>query len=175
LSKEIEEAVAAASQVANGWLQGRDPSLSLRIERMASIKPTVAAFVHGGWKRKVGHWDWVRLFHKEVKWNDAWLFSLLRGQQPVALCLGSISIQEDHVAIEYLERRLDVPGVKGVPLAAAFQFAAAVAAVLELGQVRVNNPINDTLVDHYARTLHMTPVRQTPGGRVDYLYRNVKI
>ena len=88
----------------------------------------------GARRRKVSHWDWERKFYKRVRHRDAWIFDLRRGSQPMVLCLGTIAIREDHVTLENLERRAHAR-VKGVALAAAYQFALAVANVLGLAEV----------------------------------------
>lgn len=173
MKDEIVKALAAASQVVNDWLTTHHPLLSLELENTVTIKATVSCFVHGARRRKV-FWRWEDLYYRHVRHRKAWLFSLRRGEQPVALCLGTISISADHVALECLERRPYVHGVRGAVLAAAYRFALTVASALGLGQVRINTPLNDKLARFYARTLDMTAVRQTPGGRVNYLYRNVK-
>lgn len=84
----------------------------------------------------------------------------------MVLCMGTIAIREDHVTLEYLERRA-YARVKSVVLAAAYQFALAVANVLGLAEVRINAPISDKLAPYYARKLEMTPVRHPVDSRVN--------
>lgn len=173
VTQNISEALEAAKVVVNEWLGAAHPLIALHLESEASIRRSAGAFVRGARRRKVGWWNWEDLYWRKVRYKKAWLFSLRRGEQPVAMCLGTISIKADHVALEYLERRPYVHGVRGVPLNAAFRFALAVAGALGLSQVRINNPINAKLARFYARALDMTPVRQKPGGDVDYLFKNV--
>lgn len=170
----VSEALAAAIGVVNQWLQAQTLDLSLRLEGAATIKATVRQFVEGAPGRKVAEWDWESFFHKKVKHKrDAWLFSLRRGEQPVALCLGKIHIRDDHVALEYLERRSDADKVKGLPVQVGFAFAAAVANVLGLSEVRINQPFPE-LVSYYADALGMEPVRHKESGPVNYLFKKVK-
>jgi hypothetical protein len=170
----IDEALAAAVGVVNLWLQNRFPGLALGLEAGATIKGTVQQFVDASPGRIVSHWDWENFFHKQVKHKrNAWLFSVRRGGQPVALCLGKVHIRDDHVALEYLERRSDAVDVKGLPVQVGYAFAAAVANVLGLSEVRINQPFPE-LVTYYADALGMEPVRQKENGPVNYLLKKVK-
>jgi hypothetical protein len=171
----VGEALAAAVGVVNLLLEQQHPGLVLGLEAGSTIKGTVQQFVEGTAGRLVPHWDWENFFHKQVKHKrNAWLFALRLGAQPVALCLGTVHIGQDHVALEYLERRSDATDIKGVPLQVGFAFAAAVASVLGLSEVRINQPFSE-LVSYYAETLGMEPVRQKPGGPVNYLVKKVKL
>jgi hypothetical protein len=169
----IQEAIAAAAVVANEWLADRHPALTLVLVDTTTVKLTVERFVRGARRRKVTWWDWQNLFYKKVRGRSAWLFALRRGELPVALCLGTISVSKDHVALEYLERRPYVHGVRGAPLAVAFQFALALASGLGISEVRINSPLNDKLARYYERRLEMTPVRHGPKGDVQYLYKKL--
>lgn len=168
----VAEALAAASAVVNEWLAATHPKLALELVDAQTVKLIVERFRRGA-RTKVHWWDWQKKFHKKVKWKSAWLFALQRGDQPVALCLGSISIQAGHVAIEYLERRVYARGVKGVPLVAAYQFATAVANAMGISEVRINDPLNPALARYYERALGMTPVRQGQANEVKYLFKKV--
>lgn len=170
--RAISEALAAASAVVNEWLDAAHPMLALQLIDDLTVKSTVERFRRGA-RTKVHWWDWQKKFHKKVKWKNAWLFALQRGEQPVALCLGSISVRAGHVAIEYLERRVYARGVKGVPLVAAYQFATAVANALGISEVRINDPLNPALARHYEQALGMTPVRQGRANEVKYLFKKV--
>ena len=171
---DVAEALAAATGVVNEWLVAQQHAgVTLALADAQTIKDTVERFLRGARRRRVSHWDWERKFYRRVRHRDAWIFDLRQGSQPVVLCMGTIAIREDHVTLEYLERRA-YARVKGVALAAAYQFALAVANVLGLAEVRINDPINDKLARYYERKLEMTPVRHPVDGRVKYLYRRIQ-
>lgn len=172
----VERAIAIATSRVNDWLASEHPGLSVVLEDGTSIKDTVVQFLRGIPSRVVHWWDWITFFHKEVKHDrKAYLFSLRSvDDRPLSLCIGRIKVRQDHVALEYLERRADALEAKGATLQVAYLFMAQVAAVLELGEVRINKPINAKLVQVYTDAFDMTPVGQKPDGRVDYLVKKVK-
>lgn len=173
MSKEqIREALNAAAEVTNEWLRQNALGLRLELVDQATVKVTVERFTRGA-RRKVSHWNWETFYYKQVKGRPAWMFDLRRGDQPVVMCLGTVRISGDYVALEYLERR-KYARARGVALAASFQFALAVAGVMGLTQVRLNNPLNLKLARYYERELNMTPVRQAGSREVQFLYINVQ-
>lgn len=165
------EVLAAALGQSNVWLADvlQRPDLQLELVPQNAARSTVQAFqLLAGKGRKV-HWDWEDLYFRFARKPRGWMFSMvLRGTGPGALCQGMV--QDDHVSIDYLER---VAGeqLQGVVAATAFQFARAVALLLDLDEVRLKDPFPE-LVEHYEQVLGaMGPaaVRHPADGAVKYL------
>jgi hypothetical protein len=73
-------------------------------------------------------WDWEALFHKRVKREkSSWMFAVVVAGSYGAVCYGTISIDNDCVSLEYLERKLDVVVLKGIAAEIAIQYAEALA------------------------------------------------
>jgi hypothetical protein len=116
----------------------------------------------GGRHRKV-HWNWEDLFFARVRMKDAWMYAMVRGGRPRAMCYGRIEVGQGYVSLEYLERAPYARGIRGLTAPAAFQFARAVALLLDLDEVRLNEPFPQ-LVRYYERTLGA--VRHSAAGAV---------
>jgi hypothetical protein len=173
--EELETLVAAADE-ATRWLateMGR-ADLQLRLVDERTVKRDVEAFVarlHG--RRKVQHWDWLAMFHKKVKYRNAWMFVVdgRRGHVgPRAMCWGKIEVRAGgYVSIEYVERR-PYARMGGLTTVIAFRFAQVVAGALEVAEVRINEPFPE-LVPFYTAKLGVN--RHPPTGRVKYLFKKV--
>lgn len=169
---EIQEAIAAAVEVLNQWMAEELllPDLQIYLVTRSSIHETVARFEAQAIRRMV-HWDWQEIFFRKVRLKPAWMFELVQQGQPGALCFGQVNIKQDYASIEFLERLPGAEEVKGFVARIAFQFAATVAGVLNLPEVRLMSPHPD-LVDYYVSTLDLQ--RQPPQGEVEYLTRRLK-
>lgn len=88
-----------------------------------------------------------------------------------AVCYGTISIDNDCVSLEYLERKLDFVALKGIAAEIAIQYAEALAGYLELGEIRVCDP-DPALVEFYEQNFSMA--RQSVGNEVTYLSKKVE-
>jgi len=169
----LNEALGASLQVTNDWLVGLGKEgFVLTLEAASSVKATERDFIHGmSHRRKVNWWKWERKFHQNVKFGKGWFIALRKNGRPVMLCVGTICKARTYIAIDYLERRPYAHGVGGYALLTAYQFAAALAGVLGVGQVRINDPINKRVENYYAVRLQMN--RHPPHGKVQYLYRSL--
>jgi hypothetical protein len=117
-------------------------------------------------------WDWEELFHKRVKREkSSWMFAVVVAGSYGAVCYGTISIDNDCVSLEYLERKLDVVALKGIAAEIAIQYAEALAGYLELGEIRVCDP-DPALVEFYEQNFSLT--RQSVGNEVTYLFKKVQ-
>jgi hypothetical protein len=85
-----------------------------------------------------------------------------------AVCYGTISIEGNCVCIEYLERKLDAAALKGIAARIAMQYVEALAAYLELEEVRVCDP-DPVLIEFYEKNFGLT--RQSAGNEVTYLFK----
>jgi len=166
------EVLAAALDQTNTWLAlelGR-PDLQLQLVNQPTARPLVLDFERGGGRRRRVHWNWEDLYFSRVRYRDAWMYAMMRGGRPRALCYGRIVVGDGYVSLEYLERVPYARGLRGVTVSAAFQFARAVALLLDLDEVRLNEPFPQ-LVRYYMRTLGA--VRHPAAGAVKYLYCKV--
>lgn len=165
----------AAAAAVNQWLGeelGRS-DLRLRLVNEATVKSDVARFVAGARSRRVSHWDWERLFHRNVKHKKAWMFTIegTRGRTgPGAMCWGKIEVRSPgYVSIEYIERR-PYARLRGLTTVTAFQFVLIVAGVLGVDEVRIVDPFPQ-LIRFYTDRLGV--VRHPPTGQVQYLRKKV--
>lgn len=169
----VSEALAAALAATNEWLGEQQRGyLSMRLEDSGSIQEVLRSFkTRAPGVSRVYWWNWERKFHRHVKYGRGWFTSLRRDGRAVALCVGTICGRRSHVAIEYLERRRYAHGVKGYALLSSYQFMLVAARLLQVPEVRINQPVNEKLVQYYARTLTMT--RHPVSGPVQYLSRSL--
>lgn len=170
--KNKNEVLAAALDQTNLWLAetiGR-PDLQLQLVSQPMARRTAIDFEKMGGKRRKVHWNWEDLFFTHVRLKDAWMYAMVRGGRPRAMCFGRIEVGQGYVSLEYLERAPYARGIRGLTAPAAFQFARAVALLLDLDEVRLNNPFPQ-LVRYYERTLG--GVRQPTDGAVKYIYVKV--
>jgi hypothetical protein len=161
--KNKSEVLAAALDQTNLWLAEtlERPDLHLELVSQATARRTVLDFERGAGRHRKVHWNWEDLFFTHVRYKDAWMYAMVRGGLPRAMCFGRIEIVGGHVAL----------GLRGVTALAAFQFARAVALLFDLDEVRLNDPFPQ-LVRYYERTLNA--VRHPAAGPVKYLYVKVK-
>lgn len=160
--------LAAALDQTNLWLSGTlgRPDLQLQLVSASNARAMALDFERAGGKRRKVHWNWEDLYFSRVRFKDAWMYAMVRGGRPRALCFGRIEVGHGYVSLEYLERAPYARGLRGLAAPAAFQFARAVALLLDLDEVRLNNPFPQ-LVRYYERTLGL--VRHPPSGPVKYL------
>jgi len=165
--------LALALAETNNWFAStaQRPDLTLNLMDAASAGPVARAFVAGIERHRQVEWDWSALFHRRVKHQDAWMFAIVCRGRPRAMCYGKIEVRHGFVAIEYLERRPYTRGLRGLTAPAAFQFAKTVAVLLNIQEVRLNQPFPQ-LVRYYIRTLGVS--RHPPVGGVQYLLAMVK-
>ena len=133
------EVLAAALDQTNTWLAqtlGR-PELQLQLISQPIARVTALQFERGGGLRRKVHWNWEELFFSKVRHQDAWIYAMARAGRPRALCCGRIQIKGGHVSLEYLERTPYARGIRGLTAPTAFQFARAVALLLDLAEVRL--------------------------------------
>ena len=168
---EIKEAVVATVDQLNMWLLSELELTDLRVQLVtrSSVRSTVQKFTAQAHARLVD-WDWEKIFFRKVRLKPAWMFELVQLDNPGALCFGQVNIKEDYASIEFLERQTGFDSLKGLVAQIAFQFAATVARLLGLPEVRLMNPHPD-LVNYYESTLCLT--RHLLLGEVQYLSRRL--
>jgi len=160
--------------VLNDSLKADNPDLDLRLD-----------LVDGPLAKKLGNifsatdlvrqvdWDWQSIYHKWVKREKfAWMFALSSSKTYGALCYGTVSIHDECVSIEYLERKLDVTSLKGLTAHIAVQYAELLAVYLRLGEVRISDP-DPELIAFYERNFGLT--RQSEHVEVEYLFKKVPL
>jgi hypothetical protein len=168
------EVLAAALDQTNAWLAqtlGR-PDLQLQLISQPIARATAMQFERGGGLRRKVHWNWEDIFFSRVRHQDAWMYAMVRAGRPRAMCYGRIQIRGGHVSLEYLERTPCARGIRGLTAPTAFQFARAVALLLDLTEVRLNEPFPH-LVQYYERVLEGA-IRHPAVGPVKYLTVKVK-
>lgn len=165
------EVLAAALGQTNAWLSDvlLRPDLQLELVPQHTARSTAEEFQKNAGQNRRVHWNWEELFFRFARTPRGWMFAMvLRGTGTGALCQGMV--QDDYVSIDYLERA-DDDKLQGVVTLTAFQFARAVALLLDLDEVRLKEPFPE-LVEHYEQVLgSMGPpvVRHPPDGSVKYL------
>lgn len=172
--KNKNEIFAAAIQVTNDWLsttQSGDLEIQLLSDNTTVARVTKQFISHCKHRRKVD-WDWSTVYHKRIKYQDAWMFALVRRGTPGALCCGRIAIVDRYVSVERLERTPYRRGLRGLVVPTTFQFARAVALLLDLHEVRIEQPFPQ-LVRHYEKVLR--GIRQPATGEVKYISVQVKL
>jgi hypothetical protein len=170
MNPKTSETLAAALEATNRWFaeDRKRPDLTLQLVDKTTAKSIARDFeAMGGKHRKVKHWDWEDLYFRKVRYKDAWLYALVRRGRPRCLCYGRIEIKDRYVSLEYLERAPYARGIRGLATSTAFQFARTIAVLLDLPEVRINDPFPQ-LVRFYERTLGL--VRHPLEGPVKYLY-----
>ena len=171
----LDRALATSAIAIQEWIDEVYPTSQVTFSLLtpSSARGTVRAFLAATRNRRKVTWDWERIFHKKVKFTSgAWMFALRRRDLPVTLCYGRIQVADSYVSIDYLERCRFLHGVKGKPLAVAFQFAVLLAGELDIEFVRINEPLNRRLATFYQRELGMS--RHPAKGEVQYLSKRVK-
>lgn len=171
--QSLKAACFATLAVMNEQLAHEFPDPVLQLDMVdAQLAKKLGKVFHPYDPDRMVSWDWEKLFHKRVKHEKAaWMFAVSVGGGFGAVCYGTISIDGDCVSIEYLERKLDVPALKGVAARIAMQYAEALAAYLELKDVRVCDP-DPALVEFYEENFDLT--RQSEGNEVTYLFKKVQ-
>lgn len=171
--QSLKEACFATLAVMNERLASEFPDPVLRLDMVdAALARQLGQVFHPQDPERWVNWDWETLFHKRVKREKAaWMFAVSAGGDYGAVCYGSISIDGDHVSIEYLERKLDVGALKGIAARIAVQYAEALAAYLELGEVRLCDP-DPALVEFYEQNFGLA--RHSDGGDVTYLFKKAQ-
>lgn len=170
MNPQTPQILAAALEQTNKWFKEElnRPDLSLQLVDKATAPRVTSDFMFmGGKRRKVAHWDWEDIYFRKVRYKDAWLYALVRRGRPRAMCYGRIAIKEGYVSLEYLERAPYARGVRGLVTSTAFQFARTIAVLLDLTEVRVNDPFPQ-LVRFYEQTLGLQ--RHPAEGPVKWLY-----
>ena len=128
------EVLAAALDQTNTWLAqtlGR-PDLQLQLISQPIARATAMQFERGGGLRRKVHWNWEEIFFSRVRHQDAWMYAMVRAGRPRAMCYGRIQVKGAYVSLEYLERAPNARGIRGFTAPTAFQFARAVALLLDL-------------------------------------------
>lgn len=168
--QSLKEACFATLAVMNEQLAVEFPDPALQLEMVdAPLARQLGQVFHPDDLERWVSWDWETLFHKRVKREKAaWMVAVSVGGDYGAVCYGTISIDDDCVCIEYLERKLDVAALKGIAARIAMQYVEALAAYLELGEVRVCDP-DPVLVEFYEQNFGLT--RQSEGNQVTYLFK----
>jgi hypothetical protein len=170
-----KEVLAAALDQTNLWLKGQEHPFYLVLpEGMTEAKKLIKDLQRADNQRRV-HWDWEHLYSREVRLKPAWMYAMVRekpGAMHVrAMCCGRIEVKDRYVSIEYLERVGSDPELKGLTALTAFQFARTVALLLDIDEVRLNDPFPE-LVPYYEQTLGV--VRHPQEGSQQYLYIKVQ-
>jgi hypothetical protein len=163
------EVLAAALDQTNTWLAqtlGRS-DLQLQLISQPIARTAALQFERGGGRRRKVHWNWEELFFSKVRHQDAWMYAMVRAGRPRAMCYGRIQVKGGHVSLDYLERTPYARGIRGLTAPTAFQFARAVALLLDLTEVRLNEPFPH-LVHYYEKVLGEA-VRHPAVGPVKYL------
>lgn len=163
------EVLAAALDQTNTWLAnelGR-PDLQLQLVSQPVARRIALQFERAGGRRRKVQWNWEELFFSRVRHQDAWMYTMVRSGLPRAMCYGRIQVKGGHVSLEYLERAPYARGLRGVTAPTAFQFARAVALLLDLTEVRLNEPFPQ-LVRYYERIMEGA-IRHPTSGAVKYL------
>lgn len=170
---DVKEACFATLTAMNERLAVEFPNLALLLEVVdTSLARQLGKIFHPQDPERWVDWDWEALFHKRVKREKtAWMFAVSVDGDYGAVCYGTLSIEGDCVSIKYLERRLEVEALKGIAAAIAIQYAEALAAYLELGEVRVCDP-DPALVEFYEQNFGL--IRQSDGSEVTYLFKKVQ-
>lgn len=171
--QSLKEACFATLAVMNEQLAAEFPDPAVQLEMVdAPLARQLGQIFHPQDLERWVNWDWETLFHKRVKREKAaWMFAVSVGGDYGAVCYGTISIDGDCVCIEYLERKLDVAALKGIAARIAMQYVEALAAYLELKEVRVCDP-DPALVEFYEENFDLT--RQSEGNEVTYLFKKVQ-
>lgn len=169
----LNEAYLATLTAMNERLASEFPDLALQLEMVdAPLARKLGRIFHPQDAERQVEWDWEALFHKRVKREkSAWMFAVSAVGAYGAVCYGTISIDGDCVSIEYLERKLDVVALKGIVAEIAIQYAEALAAYLELEEIRVCDP-DPALLDFYEQNFGL--IRQSEDGEVTYLFKKAK-
>jgi len=172
--QSLKEACIATQVVMNEQLAIEFPDPILRLELVdAPLAKKLGQIFQPHSPDRWVNWDWESLFHKRVKREKAaWMFALSVGGDYGAVCYGTISIATDCVSIEYLERKLDVPALKGVAARVAMQYVEALASYLELTEVRVCDP-DPALIEFYETNFGLT--RQSDGYEVTFLVKKARL
>lgn len=163
------EVLAAALDQTNTWLAqtlGR-PDLQLQLISQPIARASAMQFERGGGLGRKVHWNWEEIFFSRVRHQDAWMYAMVRAGRPRAMCYGRIQVKGAYVSLEYLERAPYARGIRGFTAPTAFQFARAVALLLDLTEVRLNEPFPH-LVQYYERVLEGA-IRHPAAGPVKYL------
>jgi hypothetical protein len=173
---EVQVLAAAAAQTTQ-WLAGTmwRADLRLRLVNEDSIKRDSQVFVSRmSHRRKVAHWDWVKLFHSKVKYRRAWMFAIESSRGcpgPRAMCWGKLEVHAPgYVSIEYIERR-PFARLSGLTAVTAVQFIMIVADAMGLDEARLTKPF-PKLVPFYMTNLGMS--RHPATGEVEYLFKKVR-
>lgn len=163
------EVLAAALDQTNTWLAQtlRRPDLQLQLISQPVARSTAMQFERGGGVRRKVQWNWEEIFFSRVRHQDAWMYAMVRAGRPRAMCYGRIQVKGAYVSLEYLERAPYARGIRGFTAPTAFQFARAVALLLDLTEVRLNEPFPH-LVQYYERVLEGA-IRHPAAGPVKYL------
>lgn len=168
------EVLAAALAQTNALLADvlERPDLQLELVSHTSARPTARAFERlAGLRRRMKHWDWEELFFKHARRPRGWMCAMvLRGEGPSAMCKGRIEVSDGYVSIDYLESSGD-ERLKGMVAPTAFQFARAIALLLDVDEVRLNEPFAE-LVEYYEGVLGIfgiPAVRHPAEGGVKFL------
>lgn len=168
------EVLAVALEQTNSLLSGALGRSDLQLELVShtSARSTARAFERlAGLRRKMKHWDWEELFFKRARRPRGWMCAMvLRGEGPSAMCYGRIEVSDGYVSIDYLESSGD-ERLKGMVAPTAFQFARAIALLLDLDEVRLSEPFPE-LVEYYEGVLGLLgipAVRHPAEGGVKFL------
>lgn len=171
--RSLKEACLATLAAMNERLASEYPNLALQLTVVDGplAKQLGKVFSAQDLERWVD-WDWVALFHKRVKREkSAWMFAVVVAETYGAVCYGTISIDNDCVSVEYLERKLDVAALKGIAAEIAIQYVEALASYLGLGEIRVCDP-DPALIEFYEQNFGLT--RQSDSVEVTYLFKKVQ-
>jgi hypothetical protein len=169
----LKQACAATLAVMNGRLAKEFAAPSLWLDMVdAPLARELGQMFNTHDPDRWVNWDWETLFHRRVKRDKAaWMFAVSVAGDYGAVCYGTIGVESDRVSIEYLERRLEVPFLKGIAARIAIQDAEALAAYLELSEVRVCDP-DPALVSFYEQNFGLT--RHSHNNEVTYLFKKAQ-
>ena len=117
------------------------------------------------------HWNWEEIFFSKVRDQDASMYAMVRAGSPRAMCYGRIQVKGGHVSLDYLECTPYARGIRGLTAPTAFQFARAVALLLDLTEVRFNEPFPHLV--HYCEKVLGEAVRHPAVGPAKYLVAKV--
>lgn len=162
------EVLAAALDQTNNWLASEalgPTAFQIQLVTQASVRNLASQFEAVAGDRHVD-WNWERIFFKKVRHKDAWMYAVINGTSPNGFCYGKIEVKEKYVSLEYLERAAPIADLQGRMLQIAFQFARTVALLLDITEVRLNEPF-PALVTYYEEALGA--IRHPASGEVQYM------
>jgi hypothetical protein len=169
---QLQIALAATLQAVNADLANTHDTVGITVELVTGtqvINRLLQRFMHEAKPRRLDV-DWEDVFHKRVKGQKAWMIQILQSSRTGALSCGRVEIRKGYVSIDYLEKRPTFNHPRGLSTQVAFRFAKTLATILEIEQVRLNDPLPD-LVSYYEKSLGLA--RHTVRSKVQYLFTNL--